>query len=127
VLEAAEAKQLEGYVSRTRRPATCNGRPGLEVIGSFQVTKTATTYVRRACRFYDGGHFYTLAYALPDGQAAAETTLLEAIVEATEILPDRAQAPASSVTAPSATPSAASPRVRGRNPSVIGTSPTTRR
>jgi hypothetical protein len=87
VLEAAEAKLLDGYVVLSRRPATCNGRPGLEVIGSFPVTATGATYDRRACRFYEGKHFYTFAYALPREKAAAETRLLETIVEATELLP----------------------------------------
>lgn len=87
VLTAAETKLLEGYVVLSRRPATCNGRPGLEVIGSFPLKTTGATYDRRACRFYEGKHFYTFAYALPRAKAVAETRLLETIVEATELLP----------------------------------------
>lgn len=84
LLSAAEAKQLEGYVALSTRPGTCHGRPGIEVIGSF-VTKNGATYDRRACRFYDDGHFYSFAYALPRGKPAAETRLLETIVDAAEI------------------------------------------
>jgi hypothetical protein len=122
VLTAAEAKQLKGYVTLARRPATCVGRPGLEVIGTF-VPKAGTTYDRRACRFYEGGHFYTFAYALPQGQGPVATRQLETIVEATEIL---AQPAAPAAAAPSAAPSASSPPVSGRKPSVMGT-PSTRR
>ncbi len=48
---------------------------------------TGATLNRRACRFYEGKHFYTFAYALPREKAVAETRLLESIVEATELLP----------------------------------------
>jgi hypothetical protein len=84
LVAAAEAKLLGGYVELSNRPATCHGQEGIEVVGSF-VAENKVTYHRRACRFHDGGHFYSFAYALPSAAAPEQRSLLEAIVDAAEL------------------------------------------
>lgn len=86
ILSAAEAKLFDRYVESENGPGTCGGRPGVRVAGSF-VGPNGVSYYRRACRFQEGGRFYTFAYALPESSAAAERALLEKIVEATELEP----------------------------------------
>jgi hypothetical protein len=84
LVSASEAKQLDRYVVLSKRAGTCNGWPGLEVSGSFFASNGAA-YDRRVCRFYDGGHVYSFAFALPHGKPMADARLLETIVEATEL------------------------------------------
>jgi len=86
LITAAEAKQLDRYVVTSTRPGPCGGRVGLEVIGSF-VAENGVTYDRRACRFYDGGRYCSIAYLLPHATAASDAPLLESIVAATEVRP----------------------------------------
>jgi hypothetical protein len=85
LISAAEAKMFDRYIVISTGPATCNGRPGLEVVASFLAN--GISYDRRACRFHEGGRLYSFAYALPQGSAAADRALLEKIVNAAEIRP----------------------------------------
>jgi hypothetical protein len=83
---AAEAKVFDRYVEIANGPGTCVGRPGVRVAGSF-VASNGVRYDRRACRFLEGGRFYTFAYALPESSTVAQRALLEKIVDATELTP----------------------------------------
>ena len=84
LLVAAETKLFKGYVVRTKRPTTCHGEKGLLVTGSFTADNGAA-YERRSCRFLAKGHFYSFAYSLPQGKVGEDATLMEVIVEATEM------------------------------------------
>jgi hypothetical protein len=86
LIVAAEAKMLDGYVELSNGPGTCNGRPGIEVIATFQ-GNDRITYERRACRFQEGARLYSFAYSLPRTSAPAERALLERITGAVEIRP----------------------------------------
>jgi hypothetical protein len=85
LLVAAETKMFHGYVVETRRPATCLGNNGLEVL-SAQTADNGVPYARRACRFLVNGHLYSFAYTHPRDRGAEEAKLLETIVDATELL-----------------------------------------
>jgi hypothetical protein len=84
ILNVAEVKMFDGYAVVSKRRGTCLGRPGLEVLGTFTL-KNGTAYDRRACRFYDHAHYYSLAYALPRASAADQTALLQRILDATVV------------------------------------------
>jgi hypothetical protein len=85
LLVAAEAKMFHAYVVETRRPATCLGNAGLEVIAA-QTADNGVSYSRRVCRFLVNGHLYSFAYTLPRDRVAGEAKLLQSIVDATELL-----------------------------------------
>jgi hypothetical protein len=84
VANAASIKALNHYAEKTSRPATCNGRAGLEVVGTWGSRSGQGTFWRRACFFLRNGHGYAFTYSLGEDKVTAEDALLLRIREATQ-------------------------------------------
>lgn len=84
VIDAAEVKDLHGYVESSSLPATCAGKPGIETTGTGRSEKGTSTYLRKACHFLANGHGYSITYSVPSTLAADEEPTLRAIREATQ-------------------------------------------
>ena len=77
-------EKLHGYVERSQKPGTCNGQPGIEIVGTWVTEGKGVKLVRHTCHFLRKGHGYTFAFSVPEKHEAEDAPLLQRIVAAAE-------------------------------------------
>jgi hypothetical protein len=85
-LEADTVKTIDSWVETGRKQTTCNGQPGVEVIGTFR-NKFGAPCVRRACHFFRNGHGYSFSIVGDKDVVATEEAALVRIREAAQLNP----------------------------------------
>ena len=84
VVDHATVEKLGQYAEKMKKPATCNGQPGVETYGTWVTEQGGIRISRRACYFLRDGHGYSFAFSVPENHEAEQEPILQKILDATE-------------------------------------------